>query len=137
DCNIAGEHFRGRQLTARQRIVAPQSGGGTLIDAFNGARRQAHVDAAETLSDAGIAGSITPPELTTTFQVQCRDATLVAGDVKRTAGQQQAAVDIDDTLQLRTTLWNRYPLFPYRHAVGNIESNHFTGRQASHRKAVG
>ncbi|MNH96019.1 hypothetical protein D3C73_486780 [compost metagenome] len=124
-------------MTTSQRIVAPQCCGGTFVDAFNGARGQAHVNATETLSDTGVARRIALPELTTAFQIQCRHATLIAGNVQRTAGQQQTAVDVDYALQFRTTLWNRDPLFPDRHAVGNVQSDHFTGRQASHREAVG
>ena len=50
---------------------------------------------------------------------------------------EDAVVDVDDALQLRTTLWNGDALFPHRHAVGDVQRDHFTGRQASHREAVG
>ena len=52
-------------------------------------------DVAEALGDTGIARRIALPELTTAFQVQCRNATLIAGNVQRAAGQQQTAVDVD------------------------------------------
>ncbi|MNK93776.1 hypothetical protein D3C87_1139510 [compost metagenome] len=124
-------------MTAGQRVVAPQGCGGTLVDAFNGARRQGHINGTETLGDTGIAGSITLPELTAALQVQSGNAPLIAGDIQRLARQQQATVDVDHAFQLRTTLRDRYALFPHRHAVGDVHGNHFTGRQASHREAVG
>src|SRR5213075_1144353 len=94
---------------------------GTLVDAFNGARRQAHINGAQTLGDTGVAGSITLPELTAALQVQSGNAPLIAGDIQRPARQQQATVDIDHALQLRATLRDRYALFPHRHAVRSEE----------------
>src|SRR5690606_36361527 len=67
--HVTGEDFRSGQLATGQRIVAPQGGGGTLIHAFHCAIGQAHVDVAEALGDASVAGSFTLPEHTAAFQV--------------------------------------------------------------------
>src|SRR3546814_17029091 len=66
-CSSDLKYFRRRQLAARQRIVAPQGRGRTLVDTLDSPAGQAHVDVTEALSDTHRAGRFTMPEHTPAF----------------------------------------------------------------------
>ncbi|MNZ80485.1 hypothetical protein D3C78_991200 [compost metagenome] len=75
--------------------------------------------------------------MATALHVQCRNATLIAGDVQGTSRQQQTTVDVDHAIEFRTALRDRNTSFPHRHAVGDVQRHDFTGRQAGQRQAIG